>query len=126
MDVVGGSVAEIFVGKAVPERARAWPEMRGHELAAGDRPAAAVGGHPVGEAGHESLRPHREQFESLLAVEPVRQPHRLAVAGQRGGQLRVCAPTPWFRASWLPKHDSQGICRPPAVNSRSAALEQAG
>ncbi len=37
----------------------------------------------------------------------------------------VCVPTPWLRASWLPKQDSHGMSRPPAVNSRSGRLEQA-
>ena len=40
MDVVCGSGAEIFAGEPVPGRARARPEMSGHELAAGDRPPA--------------------------------------------------------------------------------------
>ena len=38
----------------------------------------------------------------------------------------VCVPTPWLRASWLPKQDSQGIARPPAVNSRMAASSRPG
>ncbi len=88
MDVVGGSVAEIFVGKAVPGWARARPEMRGHELAAGDRPAVGIGGHVAGRTSHERLRAHREQLEGLVAVEPVGQPHRLPVTGQRGDQAR--------------------------------------
>ena len=49
---------------------------------------------------------------------------RSPVSAAASSGVRV--PTPWLSASWLPKQDSHGICRPPAVNSRSAASSRPG
>ena len=38
----------------------------------------------------------------------------------------VSIPTPWFRPSWLPKHESHGIPRPGEENSRRARSSSPG
>ncbi len=100
MDVVGGRVVRILVGKAVPQ-------VGPDELAQAER-SADVG------------------LVDLVEVEPVREPDRLVAAGEGGGEPGGDEADPWLSISWLPRQPSQGRRRPGAGKGRSARASRPG
>jgi len=75
--VVGGRVARVLVGEAVPQ-------VGPDELTQAERSAVRVRRHGQEGTRHEGLRPTDVGLVNLVEVEPVREPQRLTVAAKGG------------------------------------------
>ena len=100
--VVSRAVEPVLLGETVPGRLGTRPEVRGHEVPPGDRPAAPMAGTarfgPVMNTSGLTVN----SSSALSLSKPSGSPSGFRLSVSAAARPAVAVPTPWLSASWLP------------------------